>query len=188
MDELQQVIYKTSVLRFNIQSLVYGIDLISQAVSMILMITVAFMAVSNKFNTNPKELSIIGLTITFTMKIADIVSSLMSDVCRVETHLRINVYGAYDLIVTTKTLEANYDKPVKPNEWPKKGDIEFKNVFLKYATVSFPIIKGVNFKVRSGENIILCGSEESGKNLILSAIMKLSLPMKPYNKEEEAAI
>lgn len=97
-------------------------------------------------------------------------------------------YGAYELMSTTKTLEQHYDKPVKPIDWPKQGDIEFKNVFLKYSTVSFPIIKGVNFKIKSGENIILCGSEESGKNLILSAIMKLSLPMEPYNKEDKAAI
>lgn len=78
-------------MRYNIQSLIYGVDVICQAVSMILMISVAFMAVANKFNTNSNELSIIGLTITFTMKIADIVSSLMSDVCRVETHIRINM-------------------------------------------------------------------------------------------------
>lgn len=74
------------------------------------------------------------------------------------------------LEIIDKNQEEDYSEPPKPANWPLDGSITFDKVSLKYPTVTFPIIKEASFHVESGENIIICGSEDNGKDLILSAI------------------
>ena len=40
-----------------------------------------------------------------------------------------------------------------------------------------PGVKDISFNIKSGENVVLCGSEESGKGLILSSIARLVEPV-----------
>jgi hypothetical protein len=57
-------------------------EILCQVVSLIFMTCVVVMSVANKFNTDISQLGTIGLTITFTMKIADTVTGLVTDISR----------------------------------------------------------------------------------------------------------
>jgi ABC-type multidrug transport system fused ATPase/permease subunit len=48
------------------------------------------MAVTNKFNGSI-DTNIIGITITFSMKIADMMTSLIKDVARLEMNMKVNM-------------------------------------------------------------------------------------------------
>lgn len=84
--------------------------------------------------------------------------------------------------IIDKNQEEDYSEPPKPANWPSDGSITFDRVSLKYPTNTFPIVKEVSFHVKSGENITICGSEYNGKDLILSAIQKITHPVMNIDK------
>jgi len=51
-----------------------------------------------------------------------------------------------------------------------KGNIEFKNVSFKYSSKSNAVLKGINLKVESGENIAVVGHSGGGKTTLLNLI------------------
>jgi ATP-binding cassette subfamily B protein len=54
---------------------------------------------------------------------------------------------------------------------PIKGEIEFKNVSFKYDNESeYYVLKNINFKVSSGENIAILGPTGSGKSTLVKLI------------------
>jgi ATP-binding cassette subfamily C (CFTR/MRP) protein 1 len=65
-----------------------------------------------------------------------------------------------------------------PPSWPEKGEIEFKDVKLRYRDGLPLVLKGLSFKVRAGEHVGVVGRTGAGKTSILSALFRLVNP--PY--------
>ena len=68
--------------------------------------------------------------------------------------------------------EKNIAGPVIENlseQWPKAGDLEFKNVSLKYADHLPLVLKNVSFKIKSGSRVGLIGRTGSGKSTIFQS-------------------
>ncbi len=76
--------------RINYHAIEYTLTIVSQMMSLLLMACVAYLAVSDKFKADT-DVSLIGLTITFSMKIADQMSSLIKDIARLELQMKINI-------------------------------------------------------------------------------------------------
>jgi len=70
-------------------------------------------------------------------------------------------------------LESAPDKKPKP-EWPQKGKIEFKNVFLRYAPLEPPVLKNLNFVIFPREKIGIVGRTGAGKSSLIQALFRLS--------------
>lgn len=45
-----------------------------------------------------------------------------------------------------------------PSEWPNKGRVEFKSVFLKYVPTDPPVLKDLNIVIESGEKVYCISS------------------------------
>ncbi|CAH2352501.1 oligomycin resistance ATP-dependent permease Yor1p [[Candida] railenensis] len=58
--------------------------------------------------------------------------------------------------------------------WPSKGELEFKNVSLRYRPLLPLVLKDLNFKVQPGEKVGICGRTGAGKSSILSALFRIS--------------
>lgn len=65
----------------------------------------------------------------------------------------------------------------KPVGWPKDNSIEFRKVTLGFEGDELPIVKQLDLKIDSGENIVICGRDGSGKSSLLSAVCGLLRPI-----------
>ena len=54
-----------------------------------------------------------------------------------------------------------------------KGDIEFKNVQLRYSSDFSPALKGVSFRVEAGERLGIVGRTGAGKTSLQTALLRL---------------
>ncbi|KAG6461030.1 hypothetical protein O3G_MSEX012378 [Manduca sexta] len=66
------------------------------------------------------------------------------------------------------------DGPIKPAEnWPPKGKIEFRNVFLNYGPEDPPVLKNLNFEIQEGWKVGVVGRTGAGKSSLISALFRL---------------
>ncbi len=56
--------------------------------------------------------------------------------------------------------------------WPENGDLEFKNVSLKYADHLPLVLKNVSFKIPSGSRVGLVGRTGSGKSTVFQSVYR----------------
>jgi ABC-type multidrug transport system fused ATPase/permease subunit len=56
--------------------------------------------------------------------------------------------------------------------WPQSGDLEFKNVSLRYAEHLPLVLKNVSFKINSGARVGLIGRTGSGKSTIFQSVYR----------------
>ncbi|XP_025422003.1 probable multidrug resistance-associated protein lethal(2)03659 isoform X2 [Sipha flava] len=64
------------------------------------------------------------------------------------------------------------DKP--PREWPQKGQIEFKNFYIRYCLNEPHVLKNLNLKIKSTEKIGIVGRTGAGKSSLISALFRLA--------------
>ena len=58
------------------------------------------------------------------------------------------------------------NKPPAP--WPSKGEIEMKDIVMKYRPELPAVVKGVSMKIASGEKIGIVGRTGAGKSSIMT--------------------
>ena len=63
-----------------------------------------------------------------------------------------------------------------PPDWPSKGEIELRNMFLVYEGSTKPVLKNLCCSVKSGEKIGIVGRTGAGKSSIISALFRMVEP------------
>jgi len=60
-----------------------------------------------------------------------------------------------------------------PAEWPTKGDLQFKNLFVKYRPNLDFVLRDINVHILSSEKIGVVGRTGAGKSSLMSALFRL---------------
>jgi ABC-type multidrug transport system fused ATPase/permease subunit len=68
-----------------------------------------------------------------------------------------------------------HSRDVIPNEWPRSGEIEFRNVTVRYEDGP-NILTDINLKFKAGERVAIIGRTGSGKTTV-SLERKFRCPM-----------
>ncbi|XP_054728886.1 probable multidrug resistance-associated protein lethal(2)03659 [Anastrepha obliqua] len=59
--------------------------------------------------------------------------------------------------------------------WPSSGEVQFRDLVLRYVEQGEPVLKGLNFSINSKEKIGIVGRTGAGKSSIIQAIFRLAL-------------
>ncbi|XP_067119202.1 ATP-binding cassette sub-family C member 4-like [Centruroides vittatus] len=63
-----------------------------------------------------------------------------------------------------------------PANWPQKGEIEFKNVSLKYSNDRSTVLNNLSFLIKPGEKIGVVGRTGAGKSSIIATLFRMTEP------------
>lgn len=62
-----------------------------------------------------------------------------------------------------------------PSGWPEKGEIDFQKLSIRYRNGLDLILKGITFKVRSGEKVGIVGRTGAGKSSLTLSLFRFDL-------------
>lgn len=84
-----------------------------------------------------------------------------------QVHMAMKNYESVRYLIAAPDHEVDPLKPIK--NWMKKGEIEFENYSANFGVQ----LRNLNFKIRSGEKIIIIGKSGAGKSSIGHAIARI---------------
>ncbi|KAK7049860.1 hypothetical protein VNI00_005290 [Paramarasmius palmivorus] len=115
----------------------------------------------------------IGVVISYALSITAVFSEMINTFAENEQ----NMNAAERLLVYT-TLSPEKDegqaKHVPDSAWPSRGEIVFSNVEFAYREGLPLVLKGVTFRVNSGEKIGIVGRTGAGKTSIIQALFRIA--------------
>ncbi|KAI9004971.1 P-loop containing nucleoside triphosphate hydrolase protein [Hyaloraphidium curvatum] len=119
--------------------------------------------------------AVLGLAVTYALGITGTLNGLMRNLTEMELQLngveRLQYYIDH---LPSEAAEVTELKP--PPSWPSKGQIELKNLEMRYAPDLPLVIKGINLTIAAGERIGIVGRTGAGKSSITLALFRLVEP------------
>ncbi|XP_023230117.1 multidrug resistance-associated protein 4-like [Centruroides sculpturatus] len=81
----------------------------------------------------------------------------------------------YSVLKSEAAYESSPDEQ-PPADWPQKGEIEFKNVSLKYSNDRSIVLNNLSFLIKPGEKIGIVGRTGAGKSSIVASLFRMTEP------------
>lgn len=74
-----------------------------------------------------------------------------------------------------KDHERDFDapEPTKKESWPENGEIEAKNVTVRYRRGLKKVLDGIDLNIKSGQKVAIVGRTGSGKSTFLLSLMRI---------------
>nr|KAJ3413496.1 hypothetical protein HK105_002059 [Polyrhizophydium stewartii] len=116
-----------------------------------------------------------GLAITYSLQISMILNWCIRQFT--DTEIAMNAVERVEFYAHRLELEAPEITDVRPPaDWPAKGEIEFKDVSMRYAADLPLVLKSVSFSIRDKEKIGVVGRTGSGKSSLMQVLFRMVEP------------
>ncbi|KAH0544125.1 probable multidrug resistance-associated protein lethal(2)03659 [Cotesia glomerata] len=136
-------------------------------------VTISFLVLSDSENKGFKG-GDVGLAITQSIGLTGMFQWGMRQSAEVENQMTsVERVLEYTNIESEPALESLPDKKPK-DDWPPRGKVEFKNVYLSYSPLEPPVLKNLNFTIEPREKIGIVGRTGDGKVSLISALFRLA--------------
>ncbi|KAK2950395.1 Multidrug resistance-associated protein [Blattamonas nauphoetae] len=86
---------------------------------------------------------------------------------------KMTMFERIDFYSRKLPQESKGSKEKVQQSWPQRGDVTFENVKFRYRPGLPFVLRGVNFEIKGGEKIGVCGRTGAGKSSLLFALFRL---------------
>lgn len=118
----------------------------------------------------------IGLSLTYALQVTGILGFTVRSITELEGQMssveRANFYS-YDLPQEAPKKLDPKDGGGVPADWPARGDIDIKDVQLRYREGLELVLKGVNVNIEGGQKVGVVGRTGSGKSSMMIALLRM---------------
>lgn len=136
-------------------------------------LTATFAVLQNgKFGNQAAFASTMGLLLSYTLNITNLLSGVLRQASRAENSLNaVERVGTYiDLLPEAPDIiESN--RP--PSGWPSAGSIVFEDVVLRYRPELPPVLHGLSFSICPSEKVGIVGRTGAGKSSMINALFRI---------------
>ncbi|TVU04046.1 hypothetical protein EJB05_50394, partial [Eragrostis curvula] len=133
----------------------------------------AFFMISLPSNFIKKEF--VGMSLSYGLTLNHLIYATVTTTCDLENDMiaveRVNQYSN----LPSEAAWEVADRLPSPN-WPSQGDIDIKDLKVRYRANTPLILKGMTVRIRSGEKIGVVGRTGSGKTTLVRALFRLVEP------------
>lgn len=140
-----------------------------------LLMGIIYIAVFIKIKAGLIPIGSILLLFTSIRKLEDNLSSVLSEIINLEQRVRES--NDFFVIIDLKPSIPMIEKRIRI-DLDKAPSIEFSDVWFKYPGTDEYVLKGVNFKINSGESIGIVGENGSGKTTVSLLMVRMYDPNK----------
>uniref|UniRef100_A0A672NI30 ATP binding cassette subfamily C member 8 n=1 Tax=Sinocyclocheilus grahami TaxID=75366 RepID=A0A672NI30_SINGR len=132
-------------------------------------------AVASISNALCSQLSagLVGLGLTYALMVSNYLNWIVRNLADMEVQLGC-VKRVSGLI---HTQPENYDGLMTPAQvpagWPKYGEIQIKNLSVRYDSSLKPVLRHINSHIRPGQKVGICGRTGSGKSSFSLALFRM---------------
>ncbi|XP_030747810.1 probable multidrug resistance-associated protein lethal(2)03659 [Sitophilus oryzae] len=113
----------------------------------------------------------VGLAITQAMSLTGMFQWGMRQWSELENHMT-SVERVVEYTYIEQEVKGDEQEP--PKTWPEHGLLEFKSVYLRYATNEPYVLNNLTFKIKPREKVGIVGRTGAGKSSIISALFRLA--------------
>lgn len=126
---------------------------------------------------NKIDAGLAGISLSFAASFATNALWLLR--CYADVEININaVERVQEYIDDVKEESAAKTDSDPPASWPENGEIDVKDLALRYAPNLPLVIKGISFHVKSGEKVGVVGRTGAGKSTIITSFFRFIEPEK----------
>ncbi|KAI5461452.1 P-loop containing nucleoside triphosphate hydrolase protein [Mariannaea sp. PMI_226] len=139
-------------------------------VAMLTILLVVF-AVTLRDKVNP---SILGVALVNMMQLGTNMKGIILEWSTLETSLgAITRIRTFSETTPSEEPSSSAESSRPTEEWPAKGELEVKNLSIRYDPTAEPVVRQLSFHVKPGEKLGLCGRSGSGKSSFVQSLLKM---------------
>ncbi|OXA46434.1 Multidrug resistance-associated protein 4 [Folsomia candida] len=149
----------------------FGVWLEMISVAYLTIVTLSFLILASLTDYKSSD---VGLAISSALNLTGVFQWGMRQSAETE-NLMTSVERAleYAKLDPEAPLESKPDKK-PPKDWPKNGEIQFRNYYLAYEEKG--VIKGITFDIKACEKIGIVGRTGAGKSSIINGLFRMTEP------------
>ncbi|KAK9767152.1 hypothetical protein K7432_003275 [Basidiobolus ranarum] len=141
----------------------------------IIIFAASILAVISVLTDGHIDAGMVGLSITYALNVTQSLNWCIRQYCEIETNIvsmeRIKEYSE----LPSEAPEINEATRPSPT-WPEQGQIEFKDLALRYRAGLDLVLKGISFTVNPHEKIGIVGRTGAGKSSLTLSLFRLVEP------------
>eukprot|EP01022_Parablepharisma_sp_SALTPOND_P032721 TRINITY_DN860_c0_g1_i1.p1 TRINITY_DN860_c0_g1~~TRINITY_DN860_c0_g1_i1.p1 ORF type:complete len:1395 (-),score=158.52 TRINITY_DN860_c0_g1_i1:4121-8305(-) len=137
-----------------------------------------YLAVYERNSSASIDSNMIGLSLSQSLNVVYIIAMVLNFFGMLDT--RMNSIERIMEYIEENPQEKDFDEP-KPadSEWPQKGQIELKDMYLRYRKDLPFVIKGLSVKIAPKEKVGIAGRTGSGKSTLTLGLLRIMEPIDP---------
>jgi ABC-type multidrug transport system fused ATPase/permease subunit len=106
----------------------------------------------------------VGVSLVMIMTFSSVLTRLIKTWTMMESSIGA-VARIKEFVAVTEAEDKGGRKAQVAQDWPKHGNVEFRNLVAAHSPSAESVIKGVSLSIRASEHIALCGRSGSGKTV-----------------------